>query len=138
MVALTLYWAPMFNSTALRNILRSPRLRFCRELYRDYFILPRLHRRFEAMQLREVFAAIYRERHWDTVYSQPYDSGSGSAEQFAGPYCDLISRFISERRIRTVVDLGCGDFRVGREVAALYIGVDIVPDLVTQRLPTAR
>jgi SAM-dependent methyltransferase len=45
-----------------------------------------------------------------------------------------VVRFINEHAIKTVVDLGCGDFRVGRRICSQtnvrYIGIDIVPALI--------
>jgi SAM-dependent methyltransferase len=44
-----------------------------------------------------------------------------------------VNEFIESHGIRTVVDLGCGDFRVGRGIAQgpiKYVGVDIVEPLV--------
>ena len=49
------------------------------------------------------------------------------------PYAAVVRELIHEKGIRTVVDVGCGDFRVGRAIragASRYVGVDIVPALV--------
>ena len=47
---------------------------------------------------------------------------------------ELVQRLVAQFQIRTVVDLGCGDFRVGRLLCAQgdlrYVGVDVVPDLI--------
>jgi len=54
-----------------------------------------------------------------------------------------ISSFVAERRITSIVDLGCGDFRVSRRLCAVtgahYTGLDVVPDLIaynTERFGT--
>jgi len=86
------------------------------------------------MSLRDTFTTVYRERHWSSGQSTPFDSGSGSASMYAALYCELVNSFIKERQVHTVVDLGCGDFRIGSEIAACgvnYVGIDIVPDLVS-------
>ena len=61
-------------------------------------------------------------------------SGRGSLEEFSAPYVEWITKFIFERDIKVVIDLGCGDFRVGQRLCAAssidYIGVDIVPELI--------
>jgi SAM-dependent methyltransferase len=47
----------------------------------------------------------------------------------------VLRRLISERGIGSVVDLGCGDYRVGRQLRDLaidYTGVDVVPMLVAR------
>jgi len=93
---------------------------------------------------REVFSRIYAENLWGTGKPVGNDlyafySGPGSEESAARPYADCVRRFIEEQGIRSVVDLGCGDFRVGRLIANPgidYIGVDIVEPVITEN--TAR
>jgi SAM-dependent methyltransferase len=119
--------------STIQRILRSSRLSVVRDFYRNYYTLPRLHRRFGAMNLRDAFATIYREGYWNSGQLTPFDSGTGSASANATIYCELIRCFISEHQVQAVVDLGCGDFRVGKEIAACgvnYVGVDIVPELI--------
>jgi SAM-dependent methyltransferase len=87
---------------------------------------------------KEVFTRIYADNLWgggrakaDTDY--PFNSGVGSDDAAAAPYAQCVNAFIKTHGIRRVVDLGCGDFRVGRRVAredVYYIGVDIVDSLV--------
>jgi SAM-dependent methyltransferase len=75
----------------------------------------------------ETFTEIYRAGMWGG------GSGSGSADEFAVPYCDFVLSFIAGHGIRSVVDLGCGDFRIGSRLAVFggkYIGVDVVPSLI--------
>jgi SAM-dependent methyltransferase len=60
-------------------------------------------------------------------------SGIGSNDEMVAPYARMVRELIAEKRIRTIVDVGCGDFRVGRAIQApgtRYIGVDIVPALI--------
>jgi hypothetical protein len=82
--------------------------------------------------VREVFSRIYREGEWGPGYS----SGSGSANAgIVGPYVALISAHLEslDREKTVVVDLGCGDFQVGRHFTSLcasYQAVDVVPDLI--------
>lgn len=48
-------------------------------------------------------------------------------------YCEFIQNFIRENNIGSVVDLGCGDFRVGRLIDwenVEYTGIDLVPALI--------
>lgn len=81
---------------------------------------------------QQVFTDIYVKNVWGGNTGEFY-SGSGSETHLAEPYIRLVQFFIQEHGIRTVVDLGCGDFRIGRhiaEVAQTYIGVDIVDALV--------
>jgi SAM-dependent methyltransferase len=87
---------------------------------------------------KEVFTKIYAENLWgerSRYYESdfPYYSGPGSKEEWASPYVDCVNKFIETNGIRSVVDMGCGDFRVGSRIARSsinYIGIDIVESLV--------
>lgn len=84
---------------------------------------------------RQVFSEIYRKGVWGKGAAD-FDSGSGSSTQaVVAPYVAAISQFLATlpEQSRAVVDLGCGDFRVGRQLlpaCTSYIGVDVVPDLI--------
>ncbi len=96
--------------------------------------LARLRRMNEAMSLKDTFTRIYSNSEWGGDQGQ-YCSGSGSSEFCTSLYVDLVRGFIKDKRILTVVDLGCGDFRVGRKLqmdGVQYLGVDIVDDLIEQ------
>jgi len=68
---------------------------------------------------------------------QKYNSGSGSDTVFSDPYCRMIGNYISHNNVRRIVDIGCGDFRVGERLLTVvdlseiyYLGIDVVPFLV--------
>lgn len=99
---------------------------------RTRYIVQRQRRRFGELSVRETFERIYAERAWGSE-AGAFDSGEGSADAVTDSYVALVRAFIAEHRIGSVVDLGCGDFRVGRRLAApgvLYTGVDIVRPLI--------
>ena len=82
--------------------------------------------------LKKIFSYIYRENVWGGEKGCLY-SGPGSHESLSKPYVDLVNTFIKDASIKRVVDLGCGDFRVGSLIdtsSIQYIGIDIVPDLI--------
>jgi 2-polyprenyl-3-methyl-5-hydroxy-6-metoxy-1,4-benzoquinol methylase len=93
----------------------------------------------QAKSTAEIFSEIYQSGEWGNSQDQ-YDSGTGSSEdRFIQPYCNLVGEFVAglDRDGLTIVDLGCGDFRVGGAVLAVcesrlskYIAVDIVPSLI--------
>jgi hypothetical protein len=90
---------------------------------------------FSSLPIEQTFDKIYEANHWGGGRGD-FCSGSGSADTFAEPYCELVRAFIAQHELKTVVDLGCGDFRVGRKICSpsiRYLGVDIVSSL-TQRL----
>jgi len=86
---------------------------------------------------KEVFTTIYRENLWGTCEGSDYYSGSGSHDETRlGVYVDAVSSFLSRFPSKpNVVDLGCGDFNVGKELRAFcgeYIAGDVV-DLLVDR-----
>ena len=89
----------------------------------------------------QVFSRIYSQGLWGKS-AGTFHSGSGSTEAHAVEYVRTIAAYVAEHSIRSVVDLGCGDFTIGRkiaDIAADYTGVDVVPDLIqhhTQRYAT--
>jgi hypothetical protein len=84
------------------------------------------------LSVKEVFTRVYDTHEWGGRKGQ-YCSGSGSSDHQATLYATMVKAFVAERNIRTIVDLGCGDFVVGRELqvpGVKYIGVDIVEQLI--------
>jgi SAM-dependent methyltransferase len=75
---------------------------------------------------RDVFDEVYERHMWGGAAGD-YSSGPGSDPAHATPYVSAVGEIISTRDIRTVVDIGCGDFRIGGLIAPLvdgYTGVD--------------
>jgi SAM-dependent methyltransferase len=93
-----------------------------------------IRKEYGELSVADAFTRIYRQKMWGNPVNEKFFSGGGSLEHFGGPYAEAVNRFIAERGIKTVVDLGCGDFRIGRRICEAnqirYIGVDIVPDLI--------
>lgn len=76
-----------------------------------------------------VFEQVYSEKVWVN------GSGSGSAPANTASYRTFLQAFLERNDIRTVVDLGCGDWQSSRLVdwrGADYVGFDIVRDVVEQ------
>ena len=83
------------------------------------------------MSAAEVFTEIYAKRGMERKpEGEEFNSGTGSgAEQLHAPVLRVVNDFIEKNHIRTVVDMGCGDFSVGRQIARpgiIYTGVDLV------------
>jgi hypothetical protein len=86
-----------------------------------------------ALGLGAVFDHIYLNERWGTDGSRFY-SGGGSDDAVAGPYVAAVLAIIGEHGVRSVTDLGCGDFRVGARIVPhvdRYVGVDVAPSLVS-------
>lgn len=84
--------------------------------------------------LQEVFREIYETNLWGGKKGF-FCSGPGSEDSISEPYVSFIRKFLLDHghEIHRVVDLGCGDFRVGRRISMNeinYVGIDVVPDLV--------
>jgi len=81
---------------------------------------------------REIFREIYDQNRWGGE-AGTLNSGTGSTEEHGRRYATAIRQFVRERGVRRIVDLGCGDFRVGSQLldaGTEYVGVDIVEDVV--------
>lgn len=95
-------------------------------------------RRARDMTAEEVFTEIYNKKRWAGHASEAFSSGSGSiTEDLVSPYIAAVRDLVGCESDRSLVfvDLGCGDFRVGRRLVPLcarYIGVDVVRPLVDQ------
>jgi len=60
-------------------------------------------------------------------------SGSGSRGEAAVQYANSVKDFILSNNIKSVVDLGCGDFFIGKQIAIVvenYVGIDVAPSLI--------
>jgi len=101
----------------------------------DDYRQERLSRRNQRMSAEEVFTDIYTKNRWGGARGT-FNSGNGSHdEDVVLPYVKAITAELSRigAASMTVVDLGCGDFSVGRRLApscGRYIGVDIVRPLI--------
>jgi hypothetical protein len=64
--------------------------------------------------------------HWRAKYDQGGGPGWGSYGQLAGFKAEIINRFVSEQRIQSVIEFGCGDGNQ-LELASYpaYIGLDV-------------
>jgi SAM-dependent methyltransferase len=81
---------------------------------------------------KAVFQRAYREARWGGEGTD-FHSGPGSTGAAAERYAELIKNFIARHDIRSVVDLGCGDFQVARRFTGDhvdYTGIDVVDELV--------
>jgi hypothetical protein len=97
---------------------------------------------FGAKHRKNTFQAIYRQKKWgDEECGAEFFSGFGSRGTAVTVYvarmASLIEQYSSSDRRIKIIDLGCGDFAVGRELVERikkieYIGCDIVPELIVR------
>jgi SAM-dependent methyltransferase len=89
-------------------------------------------RRNKVRTPKKVFEEIYQKNAWGGSAGELF-SGVGSRHRPAELYIATVSEFIARHNLKTVLDLGCGDFEIGRRLAAhchSYIGVDVVPQVI--------
>ncbi len=90
----------------------------------------------------QTFQEVYADGLWGSLEGQSYFSGIGSVGEFAEIYTHTLAAIIRDLATKfgektTIVDLGCGDFRVAQHLLKLlppvhYIGCDVVPGLVAE------
>jgi hypothetical protein len=82
----------------------------------------------------EVFSKIYKTNKWGG--KNGYDSGAGTSDHaIADKYVKTVMQYLDLNELSglRMVDLGCGDYRVGRHFAykaSAYLGCDVVPLLI--------
>ena len=75
----------------------------------------------------EIFSAMYGRNDWIN------GSGEGSSPDNTIEYRRYLQAFLRERRIRTVVDMGCGDWQFSTLIdwsGIQYLGMDVVPEII--------
>jgi 2-polyprenyl-3-methyl-5-hydroxy-6-metoxy-1,4-benzoquinol methylase len=79
------------------------------------------------MNNKEVFSKIYKEDLWHG------GSGAGSKIENVKEYVDILQKYIDKPEIKTVLDLGCGDWQFSKFLdlsSVSYLGVDVVESVV--------
>lgn len=92
----------------------------------------RRHQQYQNLPIDKVFARIYQGREWGG--DDGFFSGSGSHDPaIVGPYVEAVRDVLGRFKVRpVVVDVGSGDFNVGKnfvDLAARYYACDIVATL---------
>ncbi len=79
------------------------------------------------MSTKEVFTQIYESNHWIK------GSGEGSYPEHTTPYRNYLQKFLKDKNIQTVVDLGCGDWQFSKLIdwgLINYTGFDVVESVI--------
>lgn len=86
--------------------------------------------------MEEVFTTIYESSCWGNNHNDNYSgsSGPGSSPDYNRKYIEIVRSIINDYNINTVVDLGCGDFRIGRllynDLNVSYTGYDTYKKMI--------
>lgn len=87
----------------------------------------------EARKLGAAFDNIYEKGVWARGPNGKGTSGSGSTVAITSDYRRFLQEFIKSKKIKSVVDAGCGDWEFSSAVDwnhARYLGVDISATLI--------
>ena len=90
-------------------------------------------KQFVESELTEIFSSVYKNKLWGSRNLSAFFSGGGSNDDNTTEYRQYLQRFIELNDIQRVVDLGCGDFRLGRLMdwsGKRYLGLDVVGPLI--------
>lgn len=80
-----------------------------------------------------IFTNIYKIADWGKNENGEGFSGLGSTLENAAPYMQCLEKFIKENNIKSVVDLGCGDWTFSKHLdwsRVQYTGIDVVQYLI--------
>jgi SAM-dependent methyltransferase len=99
------------------------------------YLARRFDASFEGQPSAKVFSAVYDQGKWGKTSDGDFYSGSGSHKpDLVLPYVNSTAAFLrSLEEQPSVVDLGCGDFNIGRQLrpyCGRYIACDVVPQLI--------
>jgi hypothetical protein len=98
--------------------------------------------------MEEIFTNIYEENIWGNNNNSEYSGSSGGGSDIdynKETYVPFLRRFIYNRKIKNIVDLGCGDFRCGKMIYdkfdISYTGYDAYKKIIdynTKNYPTEK
>jgi SAM-dependent methyltransferase len=88
---------------------------------------------FSSQEAEKAFSDIYKNKVWGTLPSGEGSSGEGSCIGNAIDYLNFLQEFINTHHIRTIVDIGCGDWELSKQLDLSnieYFGIDVVKSLI--------
>ena len=91
--------------------------------------------------MEQIFTYNYDNKIWGKTISTHYNGNSGegsNVEYNKDSYIPFLKEFITNNNIKTIVDLGCGDFRCGKliydDLDILYTGYDTYKKVIDYHL----
>lgn len=81
----------------------------------------------------EAFSRVYRDKIWGIDAKGNGTSGAGSTIGSTVEYREMLQNFLRDYRIRSVVDVGCGDWEFSKTInwdGVFYIGIDAVKSVI--------
>lgn len=92
-----------------------------------------IEKEYKNMSRKEIYSHIYKSNKWGGKKGEFYSGYGAHSPRLNAAYERMIKKFIKEYSIKSICDLGCGDFYTGSKFADCverYVGVDIVPELI--------
>ena len=91
--------------------------------------------------MEPIFTNIYTKNIWGCNISTHFNGNSGDGSNVnynKDSYIPFLKKFITNNNIKTIVDLGCGDFRCGKllydDLNILYTGYDTYKKVIDYHL----
>lgn len=85
----------------------------------------------------QVFKNIYETKKWGDNKDNNYSGSSGSGSSLAynkDTYIPVVRKFIRDRNIKSVIDIGCGDWQcshlIYKDIDIIYNGYDIYEKVI--------
>lgn len=85
---------------------------------------------------KNVFKNVYENKLWASDGISKYYSGFGSHDIICmTKFLSFINNFIEENNVHSILDFGCGDFNIGRNINVdMYYGTDIYDGLINYNI----
>jgi hypothetical protein len=87
--------------------------------------------------MEQFFTNVYENKIWGDNHNQEYNGSSGGGSDIEynnNTYVPFLKKFIVNNKIKSVVDLGCGDFKCGKliydDLDVSYTGYDTYKKIV--------
>lgn len=87
--------------------------------------------------MEQVFTNVYDKKIWGDNNNPEYNGSSGTGsfiDYNKNTYIPFLKKFIGDNNIKTIVDLGCGDFNCGKliydDLDILYTGYDVYKKII--------
>lgn len=83
-----------------------------------------------------IFTDIYNNLSWGDKHCRDFSgsSGPGSFLDSNSQYISFLQKFINDHNLKVIVDVGCGDFEIGKyiydDLDVYYFGYDVYKDII--------
>ena len=125
----TVYSSDVMKSKNVEEIMRSM-------MPINYFINKSLGMSEDKIKRQTTFQNIYDKQIWNNGNSSVPRSGPGSALENTGSVISFLDKFIIDKNIKSICDIGCGDLTWIQKTSffqnqmIMYKGYDIVPSVI--------